>query len=62
MCYVMMFANCTGVLEVLTAVLAALLNLSTLVANQPKLAKRGLLVLLKTNSSLFQVISCRVRA
>lgn len=41
--------------------LAALLNLSTLVANQPKLARRGLMVLLKTNSSLFQIISNRVR-
>lgn len=49
-----------GVLEVLTAVLAALLNLSTLVANQPKIARRGLTVLLKTNSSVFQVVSSRV--
>lgn len=44
----------------LTAVLAALLNLSTLVANQPKIARRGLTVLLKTNSSMFQVVSSRV--
>lgn len=44
----------------LTAILAALLNLSTLVANQPKIAKRGIMVLLKTNSSLFQVVSNKV--
>lgn len=49
-----------GLLELLTAVLAAVLNLSTLVANQPKIARRGLLVLLKTNSSLFEVVSTRV--
>jgi hypothetical protein len=49
-----------GVLEVLTAVLAALLNMSTLVGNQPKIARRGLTVLLKANSSLFQVVSSRV--
>jgi hypothetical protein len=49
------------VLELMTAVLTALLNLSTLLSNQPKLAKRGLMVLLKTNASLFEVISCRVR-
>jgi hypothetical protein len=48
------------VLEVLTAILAALLNLSTLVANQPKIAKRGIMVLLKTNSSLFQLVSNKV--
>jgi hypothetical protein len=41
-------------------VLAALLNLSTLVANQPKIARRGLTVLLKANSSMFQVVSSRV--
>jgi hypothetical protein len=50
-----------GLLELLTAILAAVLNLSTLVANQPKIARRGLLVLLKTNSSLFEVVSTRVR-
>lgn len=44
----------------LTAILAALLNLSTLVANQPKIAKRGIMVLLKTNSSLFQLVSNKV--
>lgn len=49
-----------GLLELLTAILAAVLNLSTLVANQPKIARRGLLVLLKTNSSLFEVVSTRV--
>jgi hypothetical protein len=45
---------------VLTAVLAALLNMSTLLGNQPKIARRGLTVLLKANSSLFQVVSSRV--
>lgn len=40
--------------------LAALLNMSTLVGNQPKIARRGLTVLLKANSSLFQVVSSRV--
>lgn len=49
-----------GVLELLLVLLAAMLNLSTLRSNQPKLAKKGLMVLLKANTSLYQVISCRV--
>lgn len=40
--------------------LAALLNLSTLATNQTKLARRGLLVLLKVNSTLFELVSARV--
>jgi hypothetical protein len=50
-----------GVLELLTAQLAALMNLSTLRANQPKIVKCGLPAVLKANTSLYQVISCRVR-
>jgi hypothetical protein len=50
-----------GVLEQLTVVLAALLNLSTLRSNQPKMARRGLQVLLKSNTSLYQIIGSRVR-
>lgn len=42
--------------------LAALLNLSTLRANQPRMSRRGLLVLLKANTSLYQIIGCRVRS
>lgn len=41
-------------------VLAALLNLSTLRSNQPKMARRGLQVLLKSNTSLYQIIGSRV--
>jgi hypothetical protein len=54
------FLACAGVLEQLTVVLAALLNLSTLRSNQPKMARRGLQVLLKSNTSLYQVIGSRV--
>jgi hypothetical protein len=53
-------AVAAGVLEQLTVVLAALLNLSTLRSNQPKLARRGLQVLLKSNTSLYQIIGSRV--
>ncbi|WIA12059.1 hypothetical protein OEZ85_012136 [Tetradesmus obliquus] len=51
--------NAEGVLEQLTVVLAALLNLSTLRSNQPKIARRGLQVLLKSNTSLYQIIGSR---
>jgi hypothetical protein len=53
-------AVCAGVLEQLTVVLAALLNLSMLRSNQPKMARRGLQVLLKSNTSLYQIIGSRV--
>jgi hypothetical protein len=56
----MRVAVAAGVLEQLTVVLAALLNLSTLRANQPKMARRGLQVLLKSNTSLYQIIGSRV--
>ncbi|KAF8071180.1 hypothetical protein HT031_001262 [Scenedesmus sp. PABB004] len=48
-----------SVLELLTAALAALLNLSTWRANQPLLARRGLTVLLRANTSLYQAITAR---
>lgn len=50
-----------GALDVLGATLAALLNLSVLKANQPKIARRGLMVLLSANSTLNQLISSLVR-
>lgn len=46
----------------LSFTLAALLNLSVLRANQPKLAKRGLMSLLSTNSTLQERISAMASA
>lgn len=50
---------CAGVQELLTVVLAALLNLSTLRANQPRIARQGLRVLLSANASLYEVVCAR---
>lgn len=43
-------------LELLLANLGALLNLTTLQANQPKVARRGLTTLLSANTSLYTAI------
>lgn len=45
-----------GMLELLLANLGALLNLTTLQANQPKVARRGLMTLLSGNTSLYTAI------
>lgn len=43
-------------LELLLAVLGGLLNLSTLPANQPRVARRGLTTLLSANTSLYTAV------
>lgn len=48
--------NMPGTFEIYTYLFSALLNLSVLKANQPKVAKKGLLTLLRTNTLLYQSI------
>jgi hypothetical protein len=48
-------------LELLLASLGALLNLTTLAANQPRVAQRGLTTLLSANTSLYSAIMDLVR-
>ena len=52
---------CQAALELLLATLSALLNLTTLPANQPAVARRGLEALLGANSALYAAIMALVR-